>query len=75
MVAFKIGSDAYNSIIRTTKYTDSYIQSLANDAIREITKNENGFLDSLNPLLKETASNMYGQYKDFYVADSVLLNK
>ena len=75
MVAFKIGSDAYNSIIRTTKYTDSYIQSLANDAIREITKNENGFLDSLNPLLKETASNMYGQYKDFYVADSIILNK
>lgn len=73
MVAFKIGSDAYNSIIRTTKYTDSYIQNLASEAIKQITRNENGFIDSLNPLLKETASRMYGEYKDFFVADSVLV--
>ena len=74
MVAFKIGSDAYNNIIRTTKYTDSYIQSLANDAIREIMKDNEGFLKSLNPILQNTASNMYGRYKDFFVADTVLLN-
>jgi len=74
MVAFKIGSDAYNNIIRTTKYTDSYIQSVANDAIREIMKDNDGFIKSLNPLLQNTASNMYGRYKDFFVADTVLLN-
>lgn len=74
MVAFKIGSDAYNNIIRTTKYTDSYIQNIANDGIREIMKDNDGFLNSLNPILKNTASNMYGRYKDFFVADTVLLN-
>jgi cobaltochelatase CobS len=74
MVAFKLGSDAYNNIIRTTKYTDSYIQSLANDAIREIMKDNDGFIKSLNPVLEKTASNMYGRYKDFFVADTVLLN-
>lgn len=74
MVAFKIGSDAYNNIIRTTKYTDSYVQSLANDAIREIMKDNDGFIKSLNPILEKTASNMYGRYKDFFVADTVLLN-
>jgi hypothetical protein len=71
MVAFKIGSDAYNNIIRTTKYTDSYIQSLANQAIKEITKDKDGFINSLNPLLRDTASNMFGRYNDFFVADTV----
>lgn len=71
MVAFKVGSDAYNNIIRTTKYTDSYIQSLANNAIKQITGSKDGFLDSLNPLLKESASAMYGRYQDFFVADTV----
>jgi cobaltochelatase CobS len=71
MVAFKIGSDAYNNIIRTTKYTDSYIQTLANDAIRKITGDKDGFVNSLNPLLKQTASDMFGRYEDFFVADTV----
>ena len=73
MVAFKIGSDAYNNIIRTTKYTDAYIQGLAKDAIKEITSGEAGFLKSLNPNLEKTASGVLGRYKDFFVADSVVV--
>lgn len=75
MVAFKIGSDAYNNIVRTTKYTDIYIQNLAKDAIREITKSKDGFVNSLNPLLRETASNTFDRYNDFFVADTIQLEK
>lgn len=75
MVAFKIGSDAYNNIVRTTKYTDTYIQNLAKDAIREITKSKDGFVNSLNPLLRETASNTFDRYNDFFVADTIQLEK
>lgn len=73
MVAFKEGSDAYNLIIRTTKYTDEYIQNLANTAIKEITKDKDGFLNSLNPLLKSTASDVFKRYQDFYVAKPVIV--
>ena len=73
MVAFKEGSDAYNNIIRTTKYTDEYIQNLANTAIKEITKDKDGFLNSLNPLLKSTASDVFKRYQDFYVAKPVIV--
>jgi hypothetical protein len=69
MVAFKEGSDAYNNIIRTTKYTDDYIQNLATQAIREITKDKDGFLKSLNPLLQATASDIFKRYQDFYVVN------
>lgn len=75
MVAFKIGSDAYNSIIKTTKYTDAYINNLAKDAIKQILSGDDGFINSLNPLLQSTASKMYGRYKDFFVADAVLVNE
>lgn len=71
MVAFKIGSDAYNNIIRTTKYTDEYIKGLANEAIREIMSGKDGFVKSLNPNLQATASDVMGRYEDFFVADSV----
>lgn len=73
MVAFKEGSDAYNNIIRTTKYTDDYIMNLANTAIKEITKDKDGFLNSLNPLLKSTASDVFKRYQDFYVAKPVIV--
>jgi len=67
MVAFGINSDAAKSIIKATKYTDSYIQSVANDAIKEITKDKDGFFNSLNPLVKDTASKIYKEYNDFFV--------
>lgn len=73
MVAFKEGSDAYNNIIRTTKYTDDYIRNLANTAIKEITRDKDGFLNSLNPLLKSTASDVFKRYQDFYVAKPVIV--
>ncbi|MBM3417466.1 MAG: AAA family ATPase [Bacteroidetes bacterium] len=69
MVAFKEGSDAYNNIIRTTKYTDDYVTNLANTAIREITKNKDGFLNSLTRVDKSRASNIFDRYKDFYVTN------
>lgn len=74
MVAFKQGSDAYNNIIRKTKYTDAYIENLAQEAINQIASGENGFISSLNPLLQQTAAAAYGRYKNFFVADFVELN-
>lgn len=69
MVAFKEGSDAYNNIIRKTKYTDEYVSSLADKAIREITKDKDGFIKSLNPILQDTASKIFSRYQDFYVVN------
>lgn len=69
MVAFKEGSDAYNNIIRTTRYTDDFVENLGKKAIKEITKNKDGFLNSLNPILQETASKIYKRYEDFYVVN------
>lgn len=73
MVAFKIGSDTYKSIIKTTGYTDEYVTQIAEKAIKEITSGEQGFINSLNPILKSTSSNAFGRYKDFFVAESVLV--
>jgi hypothetical protein len=69
MVAFKEGSDAYNNIIRKTKYTDEYVSNLADKAIREITKDKDGFINSLNPILQDTASKIFSRYQDFYVVN------
>lgn len=72
MVAFKEGSDAYNNVIRTTKYTDEYVTNLANTAIREITKDKDGFLNSLTGVDKSRASNIYQRYRDFYVTNPTI---
>lgn len=72
MVAFKEGSDAYNNIIRTTRYTDDYVINLANTAIREITKDKDGFLNSLTGVDKSRASNIYQRYRDFYVTNPTI---
>lgn len=74
MVAFKQGSDAYNNIIRKTKYTDAYIENLAQEAINQIASGESGFIASLNPLLQKTAAAAYGRYKNFFVADYAQIN-
>jgi hypothetical protein len=50
-----------------TKYYDAYIQSLADSAINQITKDKDGFLNSLNPIVRSTASTIYERYEDFYV--------
>jgi len=70
MVAFRETTDAYDKIIRETGYTDSYIQNMIDDVISKILSSGNGFLDSLNPLVKENASRIYGRYEDFYVGQS-----
>ena len=67
MVAFGQNSDASKNIIKMTKYTDAYIQSLADSAISQITKDKDGFLNSLNPIVRSTASSIYERYEDFYV--------
>jgi hypothetical protein len=67
MVAFGQNSDASKNIIKMTKYYDAYIQSLADSAINQITKDKDGFLNSLNPIVRSTASTIYERYEDFYV--------
>lgn len=73
MVAFMNNTDAYNNLIAQTNYTDKYIENMVDDAISKITKNESGFFDSLNPSVKATASPVYQKYKNFYVAETVLV--
>jgi DNA replication protein DnaC len=73
MVAFKPASDTYNTIIRKTKYTDDYVANIAKEAIDKILSGADGFFESLNPLLQQTASKMYSRYQDFFVADSVIV--
>ena len=73
MVAFRETTDAYDKIIRETSYTDAYINNLVKTEIDKILKDpENGFLNSLNPLVKESASKVYDRYKDFYVGEAVI---
>lgn len=67
MVAFRETTDAFDLIINTTGYTDLYIQNLIDDEISKIISSGTGFLDSLNPLVKESAAKIYGRYEDFYV--------
>lgn len=70
MVAFRETTDAYDKLIRETGYTDAYIQNMINDVISKILSSGNGFLDSLNPLVKQNASKIYGRYEDFYVGQA-----
>lgn len=72
MVAFRETTDAYDKIIRETSYTDAYIQNMVKTAINEILKDEDGFFNSLNPLVKMNASKVYDRYKDFYVGEVVI---
>jgi cobaltochelatase CobS len=70
MVAFRETTDAYDKVIRETGYTDAYIQNMVDDVISKILSSGNGFLDSLNPLVKQNASKIYGRYEDFYVGQA-----
>lgn len=70
MVAFKSSKDTYDNIIRETKYTDEYVMNIANDAIREILRDKDGFFNQLNPLVQKLASPIFKRYENFYVADN-----
>lgn len=72
MVAFRETTDASEKIIRETGYTDDYIQNMVDNVINDILNNSNGFLDSLNPLVKKSASSIYTRYQDFYVGQSFI---
>lgn len=68
MVAFRESTDAFDLILVKTGFTDEYIQNLIDDEISNIISSGSGFLDSLNPLVKENAAKIYGRYEDFYVS-------
>jgi hypothetical protein len=70
MVAFRETTDAYDKIIRETGYTDAYIQNLVDDTINKIMSSGDGFLDSLSPIVKKSASKIFTRYEDFYVGQS-----
>lgn len=70
MVSFRETTDAYDKIIKETGYTDIYIQTMVDDVINSIINNSNGFLDSLNPLVRSSASKIYSRYEDFYVGQT-----
>jgi DNA replication protein DnaC len=71
MVAFRSNMTVYNDLINETGYTDAYIQNLAATSIDSILTGADGFLDSLNPKVRENADPIYRRYSDFYVAQSV----
>lgn len=71
MVAFASNRDTYNNLITQTGYNEQYINNMVNDAIENILKSDKGFLDSLNPLVRESASPIFQRYQDFYVSETV----
>jgi cobaltochelatase CobS len=71
MVAFASNRDTYNNLITQTGYNEQYINNLVNDAIESILKSDAGFLDSLNPSVRQTASPIFQRYQDFYVSETV----
>jgi hypothetical protein len=71
MVAFASNRDTYNNLITQTGYNEQYINNMVNDAIESILKSDAGFLDSLNPSVRQTASPIFQRYQDFYVSETV----
>jgi hypothetical protein len=62
---FNDGINAYNA----TKYTETYINNLVEDAINKILSGKQGFLDSLNPIIQKNAESTFKKYNDFYVGE------
>jgi hypothetical protein len=71
LVAFKSNQSVVDKLIRDTAYTDMYITNLVEQTIDKILSNDEGFLDSLNPSVRSTASPTFKRYQDFYVAQEV----
>lgn len=71
MVAFRSNRDTYNTLIRNTGYTKDFIQAEVDKAIKGILSGEEGFLNSLTPLVKSTSNQIYKRYSDFYVSEVV----
>lgn len=68
MVAFRSNRDTYNNLISQTGYTDDYVRNLAESNINDILKDENGWLNSLTPYVRDRASSIFQRYDDFYTA-------
>ena len=77
MVAFKNAQATYENIMRLTKFTPSYIQSLVDDCIKKMMKDDKAFLGELNKSVAENAKQAIGFYDNFYAANTqvVLDNK
>lgn len=71
LVAFRSNQSVVDKLIRDTSYTDQYITNLVNDAINDILKDDDGFLNSLNDSVRSTANSTFKRYQDFYVAQEV----
>jgi DNA replication protein DnaC len=69
MVAFRSSRDTVNQLMNATKYTETYINNLVEDAINKILSGKQGFLDSLNPIIQKNAESTFKKYNDFYVGE------
>jgi hypothetical protein len=72
LVAFRGAPDTINTLITQSKYDEQYVKNLAEQAIKEITKNDTSWLDSLNPKVRETADPQFARYTDFYAINTTV---
>jgi hypothetical protein len=73
LVAF--GDDAKQTLIRESGYTYDEIAKVTKNAIDLIVNGgESGFVDSLTPMVKETASKIYSESTNWLIADKYIVS-
>jgi cobaltochelatase CobS len=73
LVAF--GDDAKQTLIRESGYTYDEVEKITKNAIDLIVNGgESGFVDSLTPMVKETASKIYSESTNWLIADKYIVN-
>ena len=72
LVAF--GDDAKQTLIRESGYTYDKVAEVTKNAINLIVNGgESGFVDSLTPMVKETASKIYSESTNWLIADKYIV--
>jgi hypothetical protein len=74
LVAFRSNQSVVDKLLRDTQYYDAYVTNMVNDAINDILKDDDGFINSLNDSVRSMANSTFKRYSDFYVAQEVKVN-
>jgi len=62
------GSDAKNTILTATQFTNDFIEMKVKEVIQKIMSGADGFKNSLTPLVRSQAAPVFDKYKDLLVA-------
>lgn len=69
LVAFKSSPDSLNNLLTSSGYTLDYVRNISQNAIAEILKDEKGWQNSLNDLVRQESDPYFHRYLNFYTAD------